>query len=645
MLYIKGILLTVSGLVYSDATCPRPAFSGDQASTMSPTQLLKRAARRAGGVPTQAEVYASDNVKRIQRVLSDAQFNALFPRANGGLGPDASNGPYSYFNFLKAAAMWPSFCNEAASSSVDLDILCKKEMASMFAHFAQEVGEHDVHSVYPTWQQGLYHYTEMGCSDNPSTSGCEYRGGTCEVTTWMGQTWPCPTGVKYYGRGAKQLSYNFNYGPFSYALFGDVNVLLKDPSLVVAKDETNGWMALASAFWFYMTPQSPKPSMHDQVAGFWVPNAADIAAGRVTGFGVLIMIINGGIECGGSVEVAQAANRITYYQAFLDVLGLPAEDPATMTCTNMKQFDASSSAFVPSYWEQGWSSQPCGSSCQLVSYQTGFSIFDDPTSPDTPYNKCLNYYFGPTTTADPSIITTSVDPSITSTAPIASTCNTCSTCVAVPGNSQAATDSMCSPCAMDGQSWWPCNVGGLCQCGSSGSTTTKAPVTTTVSATTTQASATTTQAPVTTTKAPVTTTKAPVTTTHASTTTVSTVAPIAFPCTACDACVAVPGNPQAASDSMCSPCAHNGQAWWPCNIGGLCQCAMGSPVTTVAPVTTAVTTAAPTSTASTSCSTCATCVAIPGNYQAATDSMCAPCGNGTLQQWWPCKELNTCTCK
>jgi len=41
-------------------------------------------------------------------------------------------------------------------------------------------------------------------------------------------------------------------------------------------------------------------------------------------------------------------------------------------------------------------------------------------------------------------------------------------CVAVPGNSQAATDEHCAPCAT-GQSWWPCDVAGLCQCaGSSG---------------------------------------------------------------------------------------------------------------------------------------------------------------------------------
>jgi hypothetical protein len=37
--------------------------------------------------------------------------------------------------------------------------------------------------------------------------------------------------------------------------------------------------------WFWMTPQSPKPSAHDVMAGRWTPSAADRAAGRKPGFG------------------------------------------------------------------------------------------------------------------------------------------------------------------------------------------------------------------------------------------------------------------------------------------------------------------------------------------------------------------------
>ena len=48
-----------------------------------------------------------------------------------------------------------------------------------------------------------------------------------------------------------------------------------------------------------MTPQSPKPSIHDVATGFMVPTAADDAAGFGAGFGVTTNIINGGQECGG----------------------------------------------------------------------------------------------------------------------------------------------------------------------------------------------------------------------------------------------------------------------------------------------------------------------------------------------------------
>ena len=623
-----------------NATCPRPPFSGDQSASMSPTQMMKRAARRAGGVPSDTDVASSPNVIRLKRVFPESVFNYMFPHANAGRGPLPGSGPYTYANFLKAAAMWPDFCNSSANASADLDTLCKRELASMFAHFAQEVGEHNDYSDVATWRQGLYYYTELGCSDDPTAAGCEYRGGTCDSTTWMGQIWQCPAGVKYFGRGAKQLSYNFNYGPFSYAMFGDVNVLLKTPSMVVANDSTNGWLALASALWFYMTPQSPKPSMHDVVAGYWQPSAGDISGNRLPGFGVLIMIINGGIECGGSTEVAQAANRISYYKSFLSAFGLPAETDASMTCTRMQQFDSSSSAFTPSYWEQGWSTQACGNSCQLVSYQTGFSIFDDPLSPDTPYSKCLQYYFGTTTstTGGPSTTTTS---SITSTVGPNNPCAKCATCVAVPGNYQAAKDSDCVPCGPGTlQTWWPCNVSGLCQCASSPTTTmTTTSVTTTSTATTTTVTTTT----VTTTSR--TTTATTTTTTMTSSTATSSVGPN-NPCTKCATCLAVPGNYQAAKDSDCAPCGSGTlQTWWPCNVSGLCQCSSS----TVSPTTTTTTKAPSTTTATTTssvnpCLKCNVCIAVAGNIQGATSTDCSPCAKGG-QSWWPCNVSSLCTCQ
>jgi hypothetical protein len=68
---------------------------------------------------------------------------------------------------------------------------------------------------------------------------------------------------------------------------------LKDANKVA--DE--GWLAIASALWFYITPATPKPSMHDVVTGFWLPNDVDKQNGLDRGFGITINIINGDIEC------------------------------------------------------------------------------------------------------------------------------------------------------------------------------------------------------------------------------------------------------------------------------------------------------------------------------------------------------------
>jgi len=85
-------------------------------------------------------------------------------------------------------------------------------------------------------------------------------------------------------------------------MFGDVNVLLENPERVA----NEGWLAIGSAFWFYMTPQTPKPSMHDIVVEFWIPNEVDLASGIYKGYGSTTNVINGGVECGGSNEHLQS---------------------------------------------------------------------------------------------------------------------------------------------------------------------------------------------------------------------------------------------------------------------------------------------------------------------------------------------------
>lgn len=70
--------------------------------------------------------------------------------------------------------------------------------------------------------------------------------------------------------------------------------LLIDPDRVARE----GDVAMAAGIWFYMTPQDPKPSMHDVMTGNFIPNAIDDANNIKASFATTTNIINGGLECG-----------------------------------------------------------------------------------------------------------------------------------------------------------------------------------------------------------------------------------------------------------------------------------------------------------------------------------------------------------
>ena len=83
----------------------------------------------------------------------------------------------------------------------------------------------------------------------------------------------------YFGRGAIQISYNYNYGQFQRWLAEHRIVvdLLQDPNAVMTKKDPP--LAILASLWFYMTPQPPKPAMHDIVMGTWEPGPENREAG------------------------------------------------------------------------------------------------------------------------------------------------------------------------------------------------------------------------------------------------------------------------------------------------------------------------------------------------------------------------------
>ncbi|MCP3674595.1 MAG: chitinase, partial [Gammaproteobacteria bacterium] len=320
-----------------------------------------------------------DNVKRLEGIISSSDWDYIFPRRAA---------EYTYLNLLKAVGKFPAFCGNY-NDGRDAQAICRKSLATMFAHFTQETGGHTSHWEEAEWRQGLYWIREMGWTE-------EMRGGynsECNPSIWQGQTWPCGTFAdgeykSYFGRGAKQLSYNYNYGPFSEAMFGSVRTLLDNPELVA-----DTWLNLASAVFFYVYPQPPKPSMLHVIDGTWQPNSHDEQSGLLSGFGVTTQIINGGVECGGSVEIQQSLNRIDYYLNFAQYLNVPVPGNEVLGCKGMNQFDAQGSGALPIYWEQDWSwsnETPDGKSyaCKLVGYQTPFSSFKEGD-----YASCVDYHF------------------------------------------------------------------------------------------------------------------------------------------------------------------------------------------------------------------------------------------------------------
>lgn len=340
-----------------------------------------------------------DNVKRVEGIVKASDWEYLFPlRAQA----------YTYSNFLKAIGKFPALCKTYGDGR-DSDAICRKELATMFAHFAQETGGHESWRPEGEWRQALVHVREMGWSEGQKGG----YNGECNPDVWQGQTWPCGKDkdgdfLSYFGRGAKQLSYNYNYGPFSEAMYGDVRTLLDKPELVA-----DTWLNLASAIFFFAYPQPPKPSMLQVIDGTWQPNERDKANGLVPGFGVTTQIINGGVECGGPTEIAQSQNRIKYYKEFANYLKVPVPANEVLGCANMKQFDEGGAGALKIYWEQdwGWSADtPDGKtySCQLVGYQTPFSAFKEGD-----YGRCVQKFFNVNVVDDEGSATTPEETPVT----------------------------------------------------------------------------------------------------------------------------------------------------------------------------------------------------------------------------------------
>ena len=206
--------------------------------------------------------------------------------------PQPNHDFYSYTSFVNAAKLFPKFLNEGPDS------LRLRELAAFLAHISQETSG--------GWASAPGGYFKWGLCF------LEEQNQSFTYADTSNKNYPPVAGVSYIGRGPKQLSWNYNYGQFSEAWYGTKDSLLLHPERL-AQDPI---MAFASAIWFWMTPQFPKPSCHDIMLGTWQPTAQDSAKGRLPGFGATVNVVNGGVECGKATDLDKTIFRYQYFQYF-----------------------------------------------------------------------------------------------------------------------------------------------------------------------------------------------------------------------------------------------------------------------------------------------------------------------------------------
>ncbi|GMR35498.1 hypothetical protein PMAYCL1PPCAC_05693, partial [Pristionchus mayeri] len=334
-------------------------------------------------------------------------FYDLFPFANIGWGPNKCF-PYSYEAFVIAARYFPDFGTVSPNKIYTSDQNKKRDLAAFFAHAVQETGENnaDLYSQFSGQQAancfyrgGFYNWFEGGPVSSfldKSSPGykpgdgntCSIGGRYCAQSAELNYFYGCSnaTGAKegtykgcYFGRGAIQISYNYNYGMFQNWLKsqGIIVDLLANPNLMMTKMDPP--LAIMASLWFYMTPQPPKPAMHDIVMGSWNGGEKNTAAGYSGPiFGPTSLIINN--ECNGEDASNPGgpgeSRRIKAFKWFCQYFSVPAGPDNTLTCKTMPiKFDMlrQNQSYQPD-WSSTWKEQPCA--CAPAEYGGMISYFD-----------------------------------------------------------------------------------------------------------------------------------------------------------------------------------------------------------------------------------------------------------------------------
>jgi hypothetical protein len=264
----------------------------------------------------------SNQMSNVSKFLNTKKWEELFPnRYHLSQLDDAvfkgipQQDFYSYEAFFKAAKLFPLFLGNGNDSTQ------KRELAAFLANMSYETSGGWDNAPGGIYKWGLYFIQEKGF---PKTIVSDYNDSSKKK-------WPPVLEKSYHGRGPMQLSWNYNYGQFSEAYFGNKQVLLDNPDLLL-QDPV---LCFASAIWFWVRDQYPKPSCHNIMTGQWEPTEKDIAGNRRLGFGAVVNVINGGLECGDNYS-DRSKYRYGFYKYFCNYLKINQGPNAD--CSNQKPF-------------------------------------------------------------------------------------------------------------------------------------------------------------------------------------------------------------------------------------------------------------------------------------------------------------------
>ena len=292
-----------------DTTSADTTSEGTTSSTSTSGDTTSASTTDAGTSSDTSSDTTGSGDCQLADIIDQATWDAMFLH-NDDMA--CAGSVYTLQGLLDAAAEFPSFACEGD------DATRRRELAAFLAQISHETtgGWPAAPDGPHAW--GLCFIEEVGCENNACPQYCEPNNAQ----------YPCAPGKTYHGRGAIQLSWNYNYGQAGDALGVD---LLSNPDLV----KTDSKLAIQTAMWFWMTEQLPKPSAHDVMVGNWQPSAQDLALGRLPGFGMTTNIINGGLECAQPGN-SKVADRIGFLDRYVGILETDAG--ANVDCDMMMPY-------------------------------------------------------------------------------------------------------------------------------------------------------------------------------------------------------------------------------------------------------------------------------------------------------------------